>query len=134
MCHIKNEIIFSYVFENENAAVSMCKRMLHYFLFPRQKGHPDDMIVLNDGAPPHYSLEVREFLNRKLPNRLMGRGGLIEWPSRSPDLTLCDCFFWGYIKGKVYREHSRTMTKIKTMIHQTIQIIDQGTLKNFSKI
>ena len=30
-------------------------------------------------------------------------GHPIEWPPRSPDLTLLDFFLWGYIKSEVYR-------------------------------
>ena len=26
----------------------------------------------------------------------------MEWPPRSPDLTPCDFFLWGYIKNKVF--------------------------------
>ena len=26
----------------------------------------------------------------------------MKWPPRSPDLTPCDFFLWGYLKAKVY--------------------------------
>jgi hypothetical protein len=26
----------------------------------------------------------------------------VDWPPRSPDLTSCDFFLWGYIKNKVF--------------------------------
>ena len=50
-----------------------------------------------DGAPPHYSREVREYLNEEFPNRWIGRSGPVNWPPRSPDLTKMDFFLWGYI-------------------------------------
>jgi len=25
-----------------------------------------------------------------------------KWPPRSPDLTVCDFFLWGYVKDRVY--------------------------------
>jgi len=25
-----------------------------------------------------------------------------KWPTRSPDLTVCDFFLWGYVKDRVY--------------------------------
>ncbi|XP_076047807.1 mitochondrial inner membrane protease subunit 1-like isoform X2 [Oratosquilla oratoria] len=45
-----------------------------------------------DGAPPHWKLTVRAYLNENLPERWIGRGGevdnlLLKWPPRSPDLT-----------------------------------------------
>ena len=79
----------------------MHKRILRYFLFTRLQGYPEDMISQQNGAPPHYSLEVKEHLDRKPPNRSMGRGVPIEWPSRSLDLIPSDYFLWDYIKDKV---------------------------------
>ena len=26
----------------------------------------------------------------------------VEWPPRSPDLTHCDLFLWGYLRSKVH--------------------------------
>ena len=43
-----------------------------------------------DGAPPHFDRRVRQFLNDNFHNRWIGRGGPIEWPPRSPDLTAPD--------------------------------------------
>ena len=64
--------------------------MLRYFLLPKIRGYPESMIFKQNGAPPHYSNEVREYLDRKLPGRWMGRGGPTSWPARSPDLNPCD--------------------------------------------
>lgn len=54
-----------------------------------------------DGAPAHYALTVREYLNENY-RRWIGRGGPVAWPPRSPDLTPLDYYFWGYMKQKVY--------------------------------
>jgi hypothetical protein len=45
-----------------------------------------------DGAPPHFHLEVRRHLNTTLPQRWIGRpsnedSAHIPWPPRPPDLT-----------------------------------------------
>lgn len=55
-----------------------------------------------DGAPPHFGRNVRNYLNTIFANRWIGRRGTIEWPPRSPDLTPLDYFLWGYLKSKVY--------------------------------
>ncbi|PNF17170.1 hypothetical protein B7P43_G09082 [Cryptotermes secundus] len=60
-----------------------------------------------DGAPPHWHLNVQRFLNESLPQRWIGRMGsedlaLQFWPPRSPDLTPCDFFLWGFVKDAVY--------------------------------
>ena len=49
----------------------------------------------HDGAPAHFSLDVREYLNNVFPNPWSGRGGPVQWPPRSPDLTPMDFFIWG---------------------------------------
>src|SRR5271168_2410539 len=67
------------------------------------------MLFMQDGAPPHYKLEVRRWLNERFPGRWIGRLGSarvptpIVWPANSPDLTPCDFFLWGFIKEGVYR-------------------------------
>jgi hypothetical protein len=45
-----------------------------------------------DGAPPHYLGEVREYLSTRFPGRWIGRAAQIAWPPRSPDLTPLDFF------------------------------------------
>lgn len=56
-----------------------------------------------DGAPPHYRLEVQQLLDEKLPTLWIGRGVPTPWPSRSPHLTLLDFLLWGFVKYKVYQ-------------------------------
>ena len=44
-------------------------------------------IFQQDGAPAHFLLAVKEFLNQKFPDRWFGRGGPVVWAARSPDIT-----------------------------------------------
>ncbi|EZA56517.1 hypothetical protein X777_03552 [Ooceraea biroi] len=60
------------------------------------------MWYMHDGAPSHFSRATRELLNTTYPDRWIGRGGLIPWPARSPDMNPLDFFFWGYLKTLVY--------------------------------
>lgn len=59
----------------------------------------DTLIVEQDGVSCYYKLNVGELLNNRLPVRWIGRGSDVDWPARSPDLTLKDFFFWSYIKS-----------------------------------
>jgi len=54
------------------------------------------MYFQHDKAPPHFSCEVRNFLNYRLP------GDLHNWSARSPDLSPLDCCVWGWMKELVY--------------------------------
>ncbi|GBM38319.1 hypothetical protein AVEN_158348-1 [Araneus ventricosus] len=69
--------------------------MLHLYAVPQ---FPEGVIFQQDGAPPQYGNIVREFLDTTFPQRWIGRGAVIAWPPRSPDITLLDFYFWGYVK------------------------------------
>lgn len=62
----------------------------------------------HDGAPAHSSRVVRATLNRRFPNKWIGRGGPTRWPARSPDLNPLDFFFWGKMKSLVYETEVET--------------------------
>jgi hypothetical protein len=72
--------------------------ILENFVYPQLQELQPAVFFLQDGVPPHWSLIVRASLNQHLPNRLIGRAGPISWPARSPDITPCDFFQWGYVK------------------------------------
>lgn len=57
-----------------------------------------------DGCPAHYAANVRQWLDHTFPEQWIGRQGPVEWPPRSPDLTIMDFFLWGRLKQIVYRE------------------------------
>ncbi|KAJ4438886.1 hypothetical protein ANN_14840 [Periplaneta americana] len=56
----------------------------------------------HDGAPAHFSRTARRYLNRRFPDRWIGRGGPIAWLPRSPDLNPLDFYLWGHLKSLVY--------------------------------
>ena len=57
---------------------------------------------MHDGAPAHYSRNVRDYLNDAYRHQWMGRRGPIPWPARSPDLNSLDFCLWGRLKPLVY--------------------------------
>ena len=68
--------------------------MLEQFLEPQlqQDGILGTVVHQHDGAPPHFALLVREYLNRTFPSRWIGRGLPRLWAAHSPDLTPMDFF------------------------------------------
>lgn len=60
------------------------------------------MWFMHDGAPPHFRVTVRDYLDTVFPNRWIGRAGPIAWPPRSPDCNSLDFFLWGHVKSLVY--------------------------------
>ena len=74
-------------------------------MFPelRRRRKISTIIFQQDGAPPHYSNQVRNYLRSVLPeNRIIARGLGQPWPPRSPDLTPMDYWFWGMLKARIY--------------------------------
>ena len=55
-----------------------------------------------DGAPPPRSHLIRDLLSEMFQDRVIAREHPTEWPPRSPDLTPCDFFLWGFVKGNVF--------------------------------
>lgn len=93
----------------------------------------------HDGAGPHFSVPVRDHLNQHYTNRWIGRGGPVNWPPRSPDLTPLDYFLWGHLKSEVYNEEFNTreqlLEKIITVcdnIRNNPEVIDRS-VKNILK-
>ena len=56
----------------------------------------------HDGCPAHNYRPVRAHLDQRYPGRWIGRGGPVQWPPRSPDLTPLDFFLWGAMEAHVY--------------------------------
>ena len=89
----------------------------------------DELVFMHDGAPLHFALSVRALLDRKFPGRWLGRRGPHEWPARSPDLTSCEFFLWGWAK-EVYREKPRTMEQLEEWIRNVITKVPHDFLQN----
>jgi hypothetical protein len=48
----------------------------------------DGFIFQENGAPAHFCAIVRTSLDERFPGQWIGRGRSINWPPRSPDVTL----------------------------------------------
>jgi len=66
--------------------------------------------------------------------RLISLRGDVEWPARSPDLSPCDVFLWGYLKEKG-KHRPRSPEDLKERIQQEIDSIPpeltRRVMKNF---
>lgn len=77
-----------------------------------------NMWFMQDGAPAHYSLDVRNHLDQRFPRRWIGRGSAFPWPSRSPDLNPLDFFLWGCMKDIVYKHTVNTREELWLRIQE----------------
>lgn len=102
-------------------------------LFPNEHDPdvPNNNIWLQqDGAPPHYAVDVRRYLDEVFPGRWIGRRGPMEWPARSPDLTPLDFFLWGHLKNMVYKNRPNHLEDLKERIRHECRLITPQMLQN----
>lgn len=109
-------------------------KMLQDFFLPKWNAlqGSQHFHFMQDGAPPHFSLAVRAFLDQHLGNRWVGRGVQptnLSWPPRSPDLTPCDFFLWGHIKELVYSRKPQSYYELVLYITEAFDSIDVATLQ-----
>lgn len=88
------------------------------------------VVFQQDGAPPHYGLNVRAYLDEEFPNRWIGRRGEIEWPARSPDLNPLDFFLWGHLKSVVYATKPASLQDLRNRIQEECQRISPEMLQH----
>lgn len=84
-----------------------------------------------DGAPPHSTNTVRNYLNNIFPRRWIGRFGPIPWPPRSADLSPNDYFLWGYLKSKIYTNvQIRNLDELKDRLRTACVGINPEFIRN----
>ena len=108
--------------------------MLQNCLLPQTSEDSEDFIFQQDGAPPHWHRDVQRSLNESLPQRWIGCVGkedlaLKFWPPRSPDLTPCDFFLWGFVKEAVsVPSLPTTLDDLKNRIATAVNSVTQDIL------
>jgi len=126
-------VIGPYFFEGNVTSDSYCNMLQNHWaeLLEDVPLHiRRDMWFQQDGAPPHYANITREFLTKKFGNKWIGRGGPVQWPPRSPDLTPLDFFLWGYVKDKVMFEPPTTKENMKQKIRDACASVTPELLSN----
>lgn len=93
---------------------------------------PDDerrsIIFQQDGAPAHNTNVVMNFLRNNY-NGLIANNSATPWPARSPDLTPCDFFLWGFVKDHVYAERVHSLEELQNRVRRAIALITPQMLR-----
>lgn len=125
-------VIGPYFFEQSVNADSYLELLheLHVTLFMDERFAGRRIIFQQDGAPAHFALRVRNFLNKHFPDWI-GRNGRTAYPPRSPDLTLMDFSVWGLLKDRVFAHPIANVDDLKFFITQELDFIneDRGLLQ-----
>jgi hypothetical protein len=80
------------------------------------------MYYQHDGAPPHFSQVVRQYLI------IIGWSGAQNWPSRSSDLNPLDYNVWGYMKAMMYAHKVNTRAQLLQQILSPVRSINNAAV------
>lgn len=131
-CAITATHVFGpYFFEDSVNQVSY-RAVLDQQLQPDLLGHninQDDIYFMQDGAPAHRAHATLALLETMFGDRLISLGAEVEWPPRSPDLTPCDFFLWGFLKQEVYKKRFETIEELKVEITRCVELISPQMLE-----
>lgn len=125
-------VIGPFFFEDTVTAASYLALLQERF-YPAAQELPNfhELIFMQDGAPPHWALPVRNWLTTAFPERWMGRDSPnLPWPANSPDLTPCDFFLWGYLKDRVYRTQPTDLNELRARIQQEFATLPQAVVNS----
>ncbi len=122
-CGMSSNGLIGPFFFNDTVNGPLYKEMLVEYVWPKisRKG----FYFQHDGAGAHYAIIVREWLDKKFPNRWIGRRGPFDWPARSPDLTPCDFFLWGYLKDIVFQTPPTTIVELRERIEEACEEVTE---------
>lgn len=83
----------------------------------------------HDGAPPHRTVPVTNFLQATFYDKWIANNGPFLWPPRSPDLTVLDYFIWGTIKNVVYFNPVTTMEDCMARVRDAFDSLSPDSIR-----
>ena len=125
-----DRVIGPFFFAEPTISAIVYLDMLEHYSVPQLEEFQPRVVFQQDGAPPHWGLVVRNFLDATFPNRWIGRDGPTNWPPRSPDITPLDFFLWGYVKDKVYSTPVADAETLKERITAALATVTTEMLEN----
>ena len=133
---------FFYLENGETTTVNseryLCLQKTKFMPALRRKS--DDLQTVwfqQDGAAPHTSFAVLDWLKETFGDRLISYRTDRVWPPHSPDLNPLDFFLWGFLKDKVYNPKPQTLDELKRNIKFHIRRVSaevcDNVVNNFRK-
>jgi hypothetical protein len=124
-----DRIISPFFFAEKTVTANVYLDMLEQFVISQLREQLPNIMLQQDGAPPHWSLLVRKCLDRHFPGRWIGRDEPIAWPLWSPDITPLDFFMWGYVKDIIYANPVLDLQDLCDRITNAISTVTSDMLK-----
>jgi hypothetical protein len=83
-----------------------------------------------DNATAHTASASMVAIREVFEDRIISRG---LWPPRSPDLSFCDFYLWGNLKGKVYKNNPRSIEALQNEITRVVASVTVDELHKVSQ-
>jgi hypothetical protein len=100
--------------ETDSAVTVTPDRYVHVaneFLYPKLRRRDIDLATARFQQHGGTALPARQSKNTLrivFEHRILSRYGDISWPGRSPDMSACNFFLWGYMKIEVFQHALQT--------------------------
>lgn len=86
---------------------------------------------MQDAAPPHIDRRVKQLLRQHFTeSRVISCHFPIRWPPRSPDITTCDFWLWGFLKDNIYSRRKASVADLKDSIRRHVLDIWADSLRS----
>ncbi|GBM41323.1 hypothetical protein AVEN_241483-1 [Araneus ventricosus] len=86
---------------------------------------------MQDGAHPHIYRRVKQWLRQHFTDaRMISYNFPTAWPPRSPDITPCDFWLWGFLKDNIYRKRPASLPDLKDSIRGHVLNIQADSLRS----
>jgi hypothetical protein len=137
-CAVSSTVVIGpYIFEDDNGTTvtvtsERYRQMITELFLPelRRKRIPIRQVWFQkDRATAHTARFSMEAIRTDFRGSVISRFGDIDWPPRSPDLSICDYFLWGFLKSSVYHYKPRTLEELKGAIPVKVDQFDRAMLE-----
>ncbi|XP_043212879.1 uncharacterized protein LOC122376980, partial [Amphibalanus amphitrite] len=85
-----------------------------------------------DGAPPHVTAPVMDFLHSKFGGRVISRNSEHRWPPYSPDLSCLDFCFWSLVTAQIVHSEPQTLEQLKELVEDFARNMDDEQLRKMA--
>ncbi|CAG7818439.1 unnamed protein product [Allacma fusca] len=106
-------------------------RLLRTKVVPALEAHGvlNTVFFQHDGASPHHTAPVMDYLNSVFGERIIGRTSAITWPTNSPDLTPPDFYLWSRINEQVQKKEPPNVRTLKDDIRNEFRTLTVNEIR-----
>jgi predicted transcriptional regulator len=126
-CAVSASRIIGPIFFDTTVNTDVYFQIFENFYYQLTENERQQCFSQKDGATCHTSHHSLTRIHETFTEKRTVSKGL--WPPRSPDLSSCDFYLWGYLKVKVCENNPKTTDELKENLRRSIEVIDINVLR-----